>query len=248
MRANRASDLRRRDVTEAIVLAGGAGTRLRSVLPDMPKPMAPIQGRPFLAYLLDNLAAQGIRRVVLSVGYRRDSILNFFGGGYGGLAIDFAIEEQPLGTGGAIARTLPLLNGPEGFVLNGDTFLQLDFRAMAAAYGDYGDGNMMMALHQVPDATRYGRVVVIDGRVRGFSFGSGGAGTINAGVYLMPRNLFDGYTLPASFSFERDFLLPNVDALQPRGFPSDGAFIDIGVPEGYEEARRFLSAIRAARP
>lgn len=230
------------------MLAGGPGTRLRSVLPDLPKPMAPIQGRPFLTYLLDNLIAQGIRRVVLSVGYQRERIQDFFHNGYGRLAIDYAIEGQPLGTGGAIALALPLLHGPESFVLNGDTYLELDFRAMSAAYRSYGDGHIMMAVHHVPDATRYGRVEVVNNRVQGFSPGSAGAGTINAGVYLMPRGLFDGHSLPASFSFEQDFLLPNVRALTPRAFSCNGIFVDIGVPEGYAEAQRVLSASQADRP
>ncbi len=248
MRTHQAIALRHPEVTEAIVLAGGAGTRLRSVLPDLPKPMAPIRGRPFLAYLLDNLVAHGLQRVILSVGYRRERIWDFFGDGYGGLAIDYVIEEQPLGTGGAIARALPLLNGAEGFVLNGDTYLHLDLRAMAAAYRESGDGNMMMALHQVPDATRYGRVDVVNGYVQGFFSGSGGAGTINAGVYLLPRNLFDGHSLPACFSFEKDFLLPEVETLRPRAFPCNGVFVDIGVPEGYAEAQRILSVPRSDHP
>lgn len=230
------------------MLAGGPGTRLRSVLPDLPKPMAPIQGRPFLTYLLDNLIAQGIQRVVLSVGYRRERIQDFFRNGYGRLAIDYAIEGKPLGTGGAIALALPRLNGPEGFVLNGDTYLELDFRAMAAAYRTYGDGNIMMAVQHVPDATRYGRVDVVNKCVQGFFPGSAGAGTINAGVYLTPRGLFDDHSLPASFSFEQDFLLPNVQTLRPRAFPCNGIFIDIGVPEGYAEAQRVLSASQADRP
>lgn len=230
------------------MLAGGPGTRLRPVLPDLPKPMAPIQGRPFLAYLLDNLIAQGIRRVVLSVGYRRERIQDFFGNAYGGLTIDYAIEGQPLGTGGAIALALPLLEGSEGFVLNGDTYLELDFRAMAAAYRASADGSLMMAVRNVPDATRYGRVDVVDDCVQGFFPGGGGAGTINAGVYLMPRGLFDGHSLPTSFSFEQDFLRPQVRTLKPRAFPCSGIFIDIGVPEDYAEAQRVLSAIQASPP
>ena len=225
-----------------MVLAGGLGTRLRSLLPDRPKPMAPIAGSPFLAYLLDDLAAQGVRRVVLSVGYRCAAIMDFFGARFAGMAIDYAIEVEPLGTGGAIARALAMLEGSQGFVLNGDTFLELDYGAMAAAPGDR---HMVMALHAVPEVARYGRVVVADGRVQSFFPGGSGAGLVNAGVYLLRADQFERHPMPARFSFEKDFLMPKAGELRPHAFLCEGTFIDIGVPEGYREAQRVLPKIRS---
>ncbi len=234
-------------VREAIVLAGGLGTRLRSVVPDLPKVMAPIAGRPFLCYLLDYLAQQGLRRVILSVGYRCQDIIDTFGDRYGDVTIDYAIEEEPLGTGGAIAAALAMAEGPAVFAINGDTFLHLDYQAMARACGREPDGAMVMALHQVSDTTRYGRVKVNKNRVDGFSSGVQGAGLINAGVYLIPRGLSKQFPVKPRFSFEKEFLEAKVSEIRPLAFVCDGVFIDIGVPEAYREAQRLLPSLTARR-
>ncbi len=168
--------------------------------------------------------------------------MDYFGTGFAGIAVDYAVEKEPLGTGGAIVQALPRLEGPRGFVLNGDTFLELDYQSMTAARDD---SSMVMALHAVPEVGRYGHVVVVDNRVQSFLPGGSGAGVVNAGVYLLRRDLFEGHAVPARFSFETDFLMPRVGELRPQAFLCDGIFIDIGVPKGYREAERVLPRIRA---
>jgi len=228
-------------VTEAIVLAGGLGTRLRAVAPDVPKPMAPVCGRPFLSYLLDFLQAQGILRVILSVGYRREVISTFFGHQYGALRIEYAMEDEALGTGGAVRRALEYSESPFVFALNGDTFLGLDYRAMAGLIQDPLEFELAVALRQVPDAGRYGRAIVSGGRIEGFSAsGAPGPGLINGGVYLMRRDLFRDAAFPVKFSFETDFLEARASGIRPFAFVTDAPFIDIGVPESLEMAQNVL--------
>jgi D-glycero-alpha-D-manno-heptose 1-phosphate guanylyltransferase len=243
MDAEQAEPVSAEDVTEAVVLAGGLGTRLQSAVPDLPKPMAPVANRPFLAWLLDSLAARHIRRVILSVGYRHEAIVEFFGRRYGSLAVDYAIETEPLGTGGGAARALALVDGTEAVMMNGDTFQEVDARAMAAAYHARDDAAMVMGVREVADASRYGQLSITGNRVQGFSTRGRGGGFINSGVYVVPRTLFDRFPMPERFSFEHDFLEARIEALRPVAFPCRGAFIDIGVPASYREAQQLLPAL-----
>jgi D-glycero-alpha-D-manno-heptose 1-phosphate guanylyltransferase len=226
---------------EAIVLAGGLGTRLRSRVADRPKPMAEVAGKPFLAWLLDYLGAQGVTAIVLSLGYRGEVIADYFGTHYRGLAIRYAVEETPLGTGGAIRLALGESRQDPVWVVNGDTMLCLDYRAMWAAHRSRSATPMTMALRRVADAGRYGAVSIAGGLVTGFAAGgASGAGLINSGVYLLSPRLFDGHDLPASFSLERDFLPRVAREGRIAGFVTDGWFIDIGVPEDYDRAQTEL--------
>jgi D-glycero-alpha-D-manno-heptose 1-phosphate guanylyltransferase len=234
---------RKRDVcpvSEAIILAGGLGTRLRPVLADLPKPMAPIAGRPFLAYLLSYLEEQGIRSVILSVGHQHDAICSCFGQRFGDLQLRYAIEEDPLGTGGAIRFALGLVESPFVFVLNGDTFLGLDYTAMAELVDD--SANLLaVALRYVKDGSRFGQALLSDGYIRGFSSsGVSGPALINGGVYLMSARLFRQFPMPDKFSFETDFLQPKVSDICPRAFVCDVPFIDIGIPEDYRRSQTLL--------
>jgi D-glycero-alpha-D-manno-heptose 1-phosphate guanylyltransferase len=230
-------------VTEAIVLAGGLGTRLHSVVSDLPKAMAPIAGQPFLAYLLRFLEAQGIVRVVLAVGYRHEAIRGFFGSRYQGLKLLYSVEGEPLGTGGALQQALPHIDGTCSFVLNGDTFLRLNYLAMARTLEQQQDTPLVVALRQVPDAARYGAAVVVQGRIQGFTArGTEGPGLINAGCYLVARDLFQRYPMPAKFSWEADFLEARAREIRPIAFVCDAPFIDIGVPEALEEAQTLIPA------
>jgi D-glycero-alpha-D-manno-heptose 1-phosphate guanylyltransferase len=234
---------------EAIILAGGFGTRLRSLVNDRPKPMAPIGDRPFLAILLDYWARQGVSRVVLSVGYAREEIIDFFGARYGSISIAYAIEEEPLGTGGAITHALEQVSDDLVWVLNGDSFLRLDCRKMLEAHrgGGLSAPVMSLALRQIDDASRYGTVVVENERIVGFApAGTATGGLINSGVYLMSRGIFDK-EIPRVFSFERDFLPGAVERLRINGYVSDGWFIDIGVPADYARAREELPAAAGLR-
>jgi len=227
---------------EAIVLAGGLGTRLRALLPELPKPLAPIAGRPFLEILLRHLASSGVARVVLSVGYKHEMIVAAIGSRFAGLAVDYAIEDQPMGTGGAIRLAAASCRAAHVAVLNGDSFLELDLRAMLAAHRA-ANARLTVGTAAVDDAGRYGSLIVRDGHVVGFAEkGVSGPGIINGGVYLMPRTLLEELGLPRVFSFERDVLTARLDALRPLVFPASGLFIDIGVPEDYARAQTLLAA------
>jgi len=225
---------------QAIILAGGLGTRLRSVVADVPKPMAPVAGRPFLAYVLDALDAGGFETAILAVGYRSESIRAYFGERHLGLRLRYSTEDEPLGTGGAIRLALEQASAPEVFVVNGDTYLLLDYRAMRAAHRRSG-ASLTVAVQRVADVARYGALDVEDGRIRGFfEKGRAGRGLINAGVYLLSRPLLDRYSLPPAFSFETDVLMPHVREIAPLAFEASGTFIDIGVPEDYARAQALL--------
>lgn len=233
---------------EAIVLAGGLGTRLRSRVADRPKPMAEVAGKPFAAWLLDYLAGQGVTAIIFSLGYRGEVIADYFGTHCGGLAIRYAVEETPLGTGGAIHLALAESRQDPVWVVNGDTMLRLDYQAMWLAHHSGAEPPMTMALRRVDDTARYGTVNVSGDRVTGFvAGGTGGSGLINSGVYLLSPRLFDGHDLAAAFSLERDFL--PLAARQGRigAFVTDGWFIDIGVPEDYHRAQTELPAQLAGR-
>lgn len=223
---------------EAIILAGGLGTRLQATVPNVPKPLAPIGGRPFLSLLLDYLDKQGFRRICLSVGYRREMIINTLGSCHGAIELHYAAEEAPLGTGGALRKALVEATDSPVFVLNGDTFFALDYRAMLAQHLETG-AQLSIALRNSPDTTRYGRVEVDENRIVSFrEKGEAGSGWINGGIYLLNKNLFAGYELPEVFSFELDFMQQYRERLAPHAFFSDAYFIDIGIEDDYRRAQK----------
>lgn len=230
---------------QAIILAGGLGTRLRGVVPDLPKPLAPVNGRPFLAIVLEQLRAQGFASAVLSVGYRQELIRRAFGDRFGRLAIGYAVEDRPLGTGGAIRLAARACSEPDVFVLNGDSYADVDFAGMQASHCEARVPLTVCAV-EVPDAARYGRILVEDCRITGFSEkGAAGRGLINAGIYLMRRDLLEVPGLPEVFSFERDVLEARVGDLRPLAYATRGRFIDIGVPEDYARAQGMFAAAGA---
>lgn len=222
---------------EAIVLAGGFGTRLRSVVADIPKPMAPIAGRPFLACLFDFLHDQGATRLVLCTGYRHEVVEGFFGAGYRGMAIAYSVEQEPLGTGGALKRALAMCASEHVAVLNGDTLFRVELQEMLELH-IAGGRAITVALKPMRDFDRYGVVEVAEGRITAFREKSScAAGHINGGVYIVNAGLFAGRELPERFSFETDFLEREVARLNIGAFISDGYFIDIGIPEDYARAQ-----------
>ena len=227
---------------EAVVLAGGLGTRLRAVVPDLPKPMAPVAGRPFLEILLSSLARKGVRRVLLSLGYKANVIVDHFGSRFGDMDLVPVVETSPLGTGGALRQALAHCQGPAALVVNGDTFLDVD---VAAAWRCWQDADAPVIVGKaVTDAHRFGRLTVEADRLKGFADkGLAGPAIINTGHYVLPRTLFDGCGLHDPFSFEADFLAPKVDALSMRVYQTSGVFIDIGVPEDYELAQTLLAGL-----
>lgn len=227
---------------EAIILAGGLGTRLRSRLTNLPKSMAPIGGIPFLEILLDRLIGSGCSRVVLSVGHLRQVIFHHFGSAYRGVPVHYVIEEAPLGTGGAIRLGLQHVQEPAVLVLNGDTYLDVDHSALLAQHLFNGCSITMAVIH-VEEMSRYGGVVVDDGNVVGFiEKGRIGPGWINAGTYVLNRNFPWPERLPAQFSFETDVLVPFLDCLRPAAFRCEGHFLDIGVPDDLDRAQVELVA------
>jgi D-glycero-alpha-D-manno-heptose 1-phosphate guanylyltransferase len=226
---------------EAIVLAGGLGTRLRGVVDDVPKPMAPVQGRPFLAFVLDQLVAAGFKTAIFALGYRHEAIRSYFGADYRGLALRYSVEREPLGTGGAIRLACEQADARNVFVLNGDTYLELEFRAMLDAHAR-AKAELTIAICHVPDVARYGALEVDAGIVQGFlEKGRSGPGWINAGTYVLGPDLRARLRPQGAFSFEHDLLAPEVRSIQPLAFPASGLFIDIGVPKDYTRAQQIFS-------
>jgi D-glycero-alpha-D-manno-heptose 1-phosphate guanylyltransferase len=226
---------------EAIVLAGGLGTRLASKLDGLPKAMAPVAGRPFLEILLGQLEHSGCSHVLLSVGHLHSVIQDYFGASFHGVPLDYAIEEAPLGTGGAIRKALGYAVEKNVLVLNGDTFLDADYEAMVQFHEAQGALLTMAVAHQ-PDIARYGGVVVEGERVVGFQEkGRSGAGWINAGAYVVQREMRWPETLQEKFSFELDFLAPEIGRISAAAYKVDGFFLDIGVPEDLDRAQRTLA-------
>ena len=223
---------------EAIVLAGGMGTRLRPVVADIPKPMAPVCGRPFLTYVLGQLQSHGVQRAVLATGYRHEVVADYFGSSYAGMALSYAVETEPLGTGGGIRKGLELCSGQNVVVLNGDTFFAVDLAAMLA-FHLRSRADITVALKGLEDFDRYGAVLLEGERIVAFHEKKKCAkGFINGGVYIVRKGLFAGIELPERFSFEVDFLGKFLHSLNVIGFKSAGYFIDIGVPADYERAGR----------
>lgn len=229
---------------EAIILAGGLGTRLRSRLMDLPKAMAPIAGRPFLEFLLDRLVTAGANRVILSVGHLRQVILDRIPPDYHGMEITFAIEQSPLGTGGAIRQALRQVQEPSVLVMNGDTYVDVDLAGMLEKHR-LDSSVMTIAVTHVDDAARYGGVIIQEGRVIGFvEKGRLGPSWINAGAYVLSRDFPWPASLPIRFSFEEDVLVPLVEKIRPTAFPYAGCFLDIGVPEDLDRAEVALPQLR----
>lgn len=231
---------------EAIILVGGAGTRLRSVVSDVPKPLAPVAGRPFLAWVLDALAAQEMRRVVLATGYLASMVEQTIGRRWKGMEIAYSVEPEPLGTGGAVRLAAQRLQGDRVHVLNGDTFLRYA-PSMLETVVDELDTAAGIALAGVPDTARYGAVDVTQGRVTGFSEkGRSGQGWINAGCYFLGTGALD--RLPrggAAFSLETGLLLPLSEAGLLAGDTRTEGFIDIGVPDDYARAQTLFARATA---
>lgn len=232
---------------EAIVLAGGLGTRLRSVVPDLPKPLALVNGRPFLCYLLDFWIEQGVTRFVVSVGYKREAIQGYFGSSYKSADVAYAIEEEALGTGGGVIRALPLLRTEETFlVLNGDTFFAITLADLVRLHKET-KADMTMSLVEVSANTRYSGVQLDD---KGFVVslekrtGHSDNRVANGGVYLIERKtLSDFESQPIKKTSLEDELIPVLLHGNKRifGFTSSGSFLDIGIPEDYNRAAELLA-------
>lgn len=223
-------------------MAGGFGTRLQDVVKDLPKPMAPVNGRPFLTYILDYLIEYQYTRVILSVGYLHEKIEEFFGTQYKSLEIDYAVETEPLGTGGGILFAMSKCKTDNVLVINGDTMFKVDLDAFERFYAEK-ECLLSIVLREVEDVSRYGSVTIGNNNLiilfseKGISSGHG---FINGGVYMINRALFEKYPRPQKFSFEKDLMEKLYTQEQFYAMPSDGYFIDIGIPEDYARAQNEL--------
>ena len=226
---------------QAILLCGGMGTRLRSVVSDRPKPMADICGKPFLQYLLEMLRDKGITEVIFALGYMGEMIEEYFQDGSAfGLKIAYSYEEEPLGTGGAIRNALPNILEEEVLVLNADTYFPMDYQGLYRFHQE-NDGDFSLATRAVPDISRYGAVRRdAAGRILAWNekLNEGGqplAGEINGGIYVMKKSLIA--EIPeGKQSLEQD-CIPKWLSEGKRifGLPFDGYFMDIGIPKDYQQ-------------
>jgi D-glycero-alpha-D-manno-heptose 1-phosphate guanylyltransferase len=228
----------------ALILAGGFGTRLRSVVSDRPKPMALVNGIPFLEILIDSLANQGVRRFVLLVGYMGEMIeAHFEERQRESPEIRFSHEETPLGTGGAVKNAEAFASDPS-LLINGDTFFDGDIEQLLKFHGNRS-ASVTLSLLAVQDVSRYGTVVTdAEGRISGFrekDSGKVGAGLINAGVSVLSKEFIDGLPRGQAFSMEQD-IFPSL-ALSGKmfGLAQERPFFDIGTPESYEAFKRYVS-------
>jgi len=226
---------------QAILLCGGMGTRLRSVVADRPKPMADICGKPFLQYLLEMLREKGITEVIFALGYMGEMIEEYFQDGSAfGLKIAYSYEEDPLGTGGAIRNALPKIMEEEVLVLNADTYFPMDYQGLYRFHQE-NDGDFSLATRAVPDISRYGAVRRdAAGRILAWNekLEDGGqplAGEINGGIYVMKKSLIA--EIPeGKQSLEQD-CVPKWLSEGKRifGLPFEGYFMDIGIPKDYQQ-------------
>ena len=229
-------------IREAIVLAGGLGTRLKNVIKDIPKPMADINGKPFLEYLFNYLTKYNINRVILSVGFKHEAIDKYFGKKYKDIDIIYAIEDEPLGTGGGILNASFYPHENLVFLINGDTFFNVDLNELHHFHSK-SKADFSLSLKKMYDFDRYGTAEMREDRIIKFNEKMHKEeGLINGGVYILNRFLFESLPFPDKFSFEKDFLEKYLNQYLINGYISDGYFIDIGIPEDYERAQKELSA------
>jgi len=234
---------------EVIILAGGLGTRLQSVVKDVPKCMAPVAGHPFLFHLLNWLSSYEIDRVILSVGHLREVIFEWveINKGLFPFQIDYAIEQEPLGTGGGIRQAMKQVKAEHVLIVNGDTFFDINLNELLTEHLT-NDAVLSIALKPMQHFDRYGNVIIHHNMVTAFQEKQYcKSGFINGGLYILntDNSFFD--TLPEKCSFEKDVLEPNSIKGQIHGFPHDNYFIDIGIPEDYSKANLdFMNGIQNA--
>jgi len=222
---------------EAIVLAGGLGTRLQSVVSEVPKPMAPIKDVPFLEYILKYLKKNGVSRAILSVGYKWEIIKEHFGDNFDGIELIYSVENEPLGTGGAIKKALSKINSKKVYIINGDTFFNVDLKTLDL----FDKSKIQLSLKKMYNYDRYGSVEVDENNnVTKFTEKSfQEVGNINGGIYLVTKDMFDSFDVAVKFSFE-EFMEKNFEDLHVTAQIFENYFIDIGIPEDYARAQKEL--------
>ncbi|GEA26589.1 D-glycero-alpha-D-manno-heptose 1-phosphate guanylyltransferase [Microcystis aeruginosa NIES-4325] len=224
---------------DVIILAGGLGTRLRSVINSLPKPMAPVADRPFLEYLLDYLISQKVtNKFLVSVGYEHQKIIDHFGYKYKEYELNYLIEDTPLGTGGAIRLALNKIETEQALIVNGDTLFNVNLSALINLHNQK-KSLITVALKPLTDFDRYNNVLLDDDqKIIGFeSKKYQDKGYINGGIYCVGKNILSSFDLPSKFSFEDDFLKVYTEKIPMYGLISDEYFIDIGIPQDYEKSQ-----------
>ena len=232
-------------IKEAIILAGGLGTRLRSVVSDMPKCMAPVTGKPFLHYVISSLQKNGIENFIFSVGYMHEAIEIYLQSNYPKLKYDISLEEEPLGTGGAIKLACSKSLQKNVIVANGDTIFKINCDSLSQ-FHERKNAACSLSLKPMVNFDRYGVVELNeDSSVRSFKEKQWyQSGLINGGVYALNIEQFLEENLPEKFSFEKEYLEKNIFPADENpklyGIIQDEYFIDIGIPEDYERAKEEL--------
>lgn len=226
---------------EVVILAGGFGRRLRTVLDNIPKPMAPVRNKPFLEYILIWLSRYNIRKAVLSVGYKYESIVSYFGNEFNKISLEYAIESEPLGTGGGILNALDKISDENFLIVNGDTFFPVDLNALLASHL-LMNSNITVALKEMSNFDRYG-AVDIDNENNIIQFHEKKyqkEGLINGGIYLLKKSFICELNLPFQFSFEKEVLEKHSKENKIKGMIFREGFLDIGIPEDYQKAAQIL--------
>jgi D-glycero-alpha-D-manno-heptose 1-phosphate guanylyltransferase len=229
---------------EAIILAGGLGTRLQGVIGASPKCMAPVNGKPFLAYVLEYLDRQGCTRVILSLGYKYNVVIQWLEEQDLFFEMDYVVENEPLGTGGGIQAAIEEAEAENVAVVNGDTMFMVDLQMQLKFHAEKKAATTI-ALKKMHKFDRYG-IVNMDksGVITSFEEKQyREEGLINGGIYIINKEAFLGKQLPDKFSFEKDYLEKFTKEQKFYGFESDGYFIDIGIPEDYARSQAELKTI-----
>ena len=226
---------------EVIILAGGLGTRLRSAVPDLPKCMAPVNGRPFIDYVVDSFVKQGVQHFIFSLGYMHEVLEQHLEEKYPELQKKYVIETEPLGTGGGIQKACSVASFKNVIIANGDTLFNVDVNEIIAAHEKL-QSNCTLSLKPMENFDRYG-VVEIDENQQITSFKEKKhyeKGLINGGVYTLRVDTFLAQNLPEKFSFEKEYLEALFTKIKMCGVVQTGYFIDIGIPEDFAKANREL--------
>jgi D-glycero-alpha-D-manno-heptose 1-phosphate guanylyltransferase len=228
-------------IKEAIILAGGLGTRLRNAVPDLPKCMASVAGRPFLFYVINYLRSQGIEKFIFSLGYKHEVIEEYLNTQFSTLDYQCSIEEEPIGTGGAIQLACKIATAKNVLITNGDTLFKVDIEKLSSFHLEHV-ADCTLSLKPMKDFDRYG-VVELNKKNAINSFKEKqfySSGLINGGVYNLNVERFLSENLPAKFSFEKDYLEKLHSKRKFYGVIQDSYFIDIGIPEDYNRAQKEL--------
>lgn len=225
-------------ITEAIVLAGGLGTRLREAVPDLPKCMAPVAGHPFLYYIIKYYSSQGIQSFIFSLGYLHEIIETYLKEAFPNLTYKICLEDEPLGTGGAIQKALGYATANEVLILNGDTLFEVDLKKLHQTHHS-SPTECTLALKSMSSFDRYG-VVTLGNNNTVMNFLEKqyfDEGNINGGVYLLNTKVFNNKFFPEKFSFEKDYLEKYYTSTLIKGSIHNGYFIDIGIPQDFQKAQ-----------